>query len=677
MAKRIALISEHASPVGILGGVDSGGQNVYVGQLAKNLAVLGYEVDVFTRRDSDRLPEVAEWVNGIRIIHVPAGPPAYVPKEHLLPFMDNFTKYVLQFFKCQRRGYDLAHPNFWMSGQVACELKRNLGTPFVVTFHALGRVRRQHQKEADKFPNIRFEIEDRIVAEADRIIAECPQDEEDLIRLYNADPARVSIIPCGFDQTEIWPISKPLARFALALAPDDKVILQLGRLVPRKGIDTAIRGFAALRNRHAISARMLIVGGESDDPDPAITPEIGRLRKIAEQEGVSEHITFVGRRGREALKYYYSAADIFVTTPWYEPFGITPVESMACGTPVVGSNVGGIKFTVRDGETGYLVAPNDSDALAERLAYLYEHPKLMSVLSRQAIRRANDLFTWQKVAASVGGLYEEVLAPARGRRHDEADSVALLNRNLDQVVEVLQECRRRLGPVLVDAAGIMSNCVARGGKVLVSGSGLSGLEAVRFASEFVARFRSDDRTGLPALALNPEGSPEAGADSDLAQDSWLARQIETIGKAGDVFLGISASRRSRSLVPGFRAAREQGLQSIALVSQSGADLQQLSDLSIGVPSSDHQHIQELQLVLMHTLCDLVEERLSADREFANVTLFPPDVPKRRSKPKAVRRGNLVADSISDREPVTGGSGKGYARTNGKSGNRNRERTGTR
>jgi len=158
MTKRIAFISDHASPVGILGGVDSGGQNVYVGQLAKNLAALGYEVDIFTRRDSERLPEIAEWVNGIRIIHVPAGPPDYIPKEQLFPFMGDFVDYVLHFFKCQRKGYDLVHPNFWMSGLVACEIKRQLGVPFVVTFHALGRVRRLHQKDADKFPNERFDI---------------------------------------------------------------------------------------------------------------------------------------------------------------------------------------------------------------------------------------------------------------------------------------------------------------------------------------------------------------------------------------------------------------------------------------------------------------------------------------------------------------------------------------
>src|SRR6185312_16241839 len=340
MKRQIALISEHASPVSLLGGVDCGGQNLYVGQVAKSLAAMGCDVDVFTRRDSNILPETAEWVNGVRIIHVPAGPPAYVRKEELLPYMKPFTEYMLQFCRCQRKAYDLIHANFWMSGLVAAELKKQLGIPFVITFHALGRVRRQFQRQADEFPDERFEIEDRLVSEADHIIAEAPQDEEDLIRLYNADPANITMVPCGFDPTELAPISKTLARISLGLPPDERVVLHLGRLVPRKGTETVVRAFGRLLHKHRVSARLLIVGGDRDDPDPHATPEIARLQAIAREENIADQVTFVGRRGREVLKYYYSAADIFVTTPWYEPFGITPLEAMACGTPVLGANVG-------------------------------------------------------------------------------------------------------------------------------------------------------------------------------------------------------------------------------------------------------------------------------------------------------------------------------------------------
>ncbi len=408
--RRIALISEHASPLATPGGVDSGGQNVYVAQLARQLAAMGHEVDVLTRRDAPHLPEVVAWAEGLRVVHVPAGPASAVRKEDLLPHMGEFAAWTLR--HARGRPYDLVHANFFMSAHVAAEIKRAAGTPFVVTFHALGRVRRLHQGASDGFPEARLAIEDRAVAEADRIIAECPQDLDDLARLYRADPARIATIPCGFDPAEFWPVAKARARAALGLDPDAPLILQLGRMVPRKGVDNVIRGLARLRQLHGIAATLLVVGGDSAEPDPAITPEIGRLLAIAAEEGVADAVTFVGGRGRDALRHYYAAADVFVTTPWYEPFGITPVEAMACGTPVVGSAVGGIKATVVDGETGYLVPPDDPGALAGRLARLLRHPELLRLFGRQAHRRANDRYTWRRVARAVDQVYDEV---ANGR----------------------------------------------------------------------------------------------------------------------------------------------------------------------------------------------------------------------------------------------------------------------
>jgi len=139
-----------------------------------------------------------------------------------------------------------------------------------------------------------------------------------------------------------------------------------------------------------------------------LTPEIARLRAIAQAENVGEQVIFVGRRSRELLKLYYSAADIFITTPWYEPFGITPLEAMACGTPVIGSDVGGIKFSVVDGQTGHLVAPNCPDALAERIEALYREPDRLKELSRNGIRRVNRNFTWGSVTGSIASLYRQV-----------------------------------------------------------------------------------------------------------------------------------------------------------------------------------------------------------------------------------------------------------------------------
>jgi D-inositol-3-phosphate glycosyltransferase len=618
VTRRIAIISEHASPLGVLGGVDSGGQNVYVGSVAKHLAAIGYDVDVFTRRDNRFLPDVAEWVNGVRIVHIPAGPAEHVRKEDLLSHMPEFTARVRRFFKRQARAYDLVHANFFMSALVAADLKRDLGVPFVVTFHALGKVRRLHQKAADQFPEERFGIEERVVAEADHIIAECPQDEEDLIKLYNADPERVIIIPAGFDPAEFWPISKPLARVALEIPPHENVVLHLGRLVPRKGIDTVVQGFARLVHHHGVEARLVIVGGESDEPDAQVTPEIGRLREVARREGVDDLVHFAGRRGRDRLKYFYSAADVFVTTPWYEPFGITPLEAMACGTPVVGANVGGIKFTVRDGETGYLVPPHDPNCLAERLAHLYRHPKLREVLGRNGVRRVNDLFPWARIGNAIAALYEKVLVSARPDRHEEADMLGLIDRGFEATREALDASQRILRTKVAAVATTLTECFRSGGKVLVCGNGGSAADAQHFAAEFVGRFKRAERPGLPAIALCADSATMTAWSNDVGFDDVFARQVDAFGRPRDVLVVLSTSGRSGNLVRALERARLQGLHSVAILGRGGGEARPLADIAVVVPAEDTQRIQEVQILILHLLCELVEEQMFSERRLEAV-----------------------------------------------------------
>jgi D-inositol-3-phosphate glycosyltransferase len=616
MTKRIALISEHATPLGIFGGVDSGGQNVYVGQLAKNLAAIGYDVDVFTRRDNEQLPEVVEWLNGVRVIHVPAGSPTCLPKEDLLPHMSEFTRFMLNWCTRHRLRYDLIHANFWMSALVAADIKRALGIPFIVTFHALGRVRRLYQGKADHFPDERFTIEDRVVKEADHIIAECPQDREDLLQLYHADPSRISVIPCGFDTTEFWAINKVRARLTLGLPPDEPLILQLGRMVPRKGVDTVIRGFAQLLKQRHLKARLLIVGGEAETPDPQITPEIGRLQAIAHELDIEPQLTFVGRRGRDVLKYYYSAADVFVTTPWYEPFGITPIEAMACGTPVIGSNVGGIKFTVKDGETGYLVPPKDPEAIATHLARLLENSQLRSLFGRQATRRAQEHFTWQKVTSAVAALYEEVLI-GRGSTNTEVNQFAILDRAFESAMVAVERSQRLLRPSIQAASQAMSTCFSRGGKLLICGNGGSAADAQHFAAELVGRFCCPHRAGLPAMALTADSAFITAWSNDVNYEDIFARQVETFAQPNDVLVGISTSGRSKNVIAAFKAAQRHNLTSIALLGGEGGELRSQADIAIVVPATETQRIQEVQLLVIHLLCELVEAQLLTPQEPEN------------------------------------------------------------
>jgi D-inositol-3-phosphate glycosyltransferase len=418
--QRIAVISDHASPLATVGGLDSGGQNIYVAAIARHLASLGHRVDVFTRREQPDQPEIVEWLPGVRVIHVPAGPPVYVRKEEILPLMPEFAAFVQRF--AANEGYDLVHANFFMSGLVASQLKHALGLPFVVTFHALGLVRRLHQGAADEFPPRRIAIEREVMRDADAIIAECPEDREHLVSLYDADPRKVAVIPCGFATEEFWPIAPGFARRALGLPADVPLLLCVGRLVPRKGVDNVIRGLGVLVHRLGVPAQLLVVGGNSDIADAVTTPEIGRLRALAMEEGVADRVTFTGRRPREVLKLYYSAADAFVTTPWYEPFGMTPIEAMACGTPVVGSSVGGIKYSVLDGRTGFLVPPNDAGALADRVQQLCCSPRLAERLAVAAVNRAYGLFRWERVTEQLAKLYADVQRTAT-RLEPALDSV--------------------------------------------------------------------------------------------------------------------------------------------------------------------------------------------------------------------------------------------------------------
>ncbi len=410
MKKKIAFISEHASPLALLGGVDSGGQNLYVDQVARNLAALGYEVDIFTRWEDATLAQIVEYLPGVRIINVKAGPVKVIPKEQIFGFMDEFAATMTAFITEYDVTYEVIHAHFWMSGYVAAQIKDSLGIPFVITFHALGKIRRIHQGTADGFPDCRFAIEELVARKADLVISECPQDKEDLMIHYYVSEEKLKVIPCGFDRTEFYPMDRRRAKQRLGINPDEHVILQLGRMVPRKGVDNVIRSLGIMNRKQDLPVRLLVVGGESDHPDPLKTPEIARLQQIAIAENVLDKVTFVGRKSRNQLKYYYNAADVFVSTPWYEPFGITPLEAMACGTPVIGSNVGGIKYSVRHGKTGFLVPPNEPEILSERLLEVISDRSFARLLSNNAIKHVNSNFTWEIVTANIAKVYERVSA---------------------------------------------------------------------------------------------------------------------------------------------------------------------------------------------------------------------------------------------------------------------------
>lgn len=423
---RIAFLSEHASPCARLGGQDAGGQNVYVDEVSRHLALRGHRVDVFTRRDDPDLPEVVEWAPGVRVVHLSAGPARFLLKDDLWPYMPAFRDALLDFAARTHTRYDVLHGNFWMSGWVAVELRDRLNIPAVQIFHAMGKTKQRYQGAADTSPSDRIAVELDVVRRADAFIAQCPSERTELVDDYDADPGKVEIIPSAVDIETFRPIPREDARRRIGLAADDPVIAYVGRLLPRKDVRNIVRALAALARTHpALPARLLVVGGESVAPDPAVTPELGALQALAAELGVADRITFAGKRQPSELRDYYSAGDVVVTTPWYEPFGLTPLEAMACGRPVIGSAVGGITFTVRDGVTGYLVPPRDPDALAARLADLFTQPALRTRVGVAARARVERNFTWATVSRRTADLYAALLSERqRAARHSRQPLVA-------------------------------------------------------------------------------------------------------------------------------------------------------------------------------------------------------------------------------------------------------------
>ncbi|HYG18847.1 MAG TPA: glycosyltransferase [Ohtaekwangia sp.] len=611
MKRKVAFISEHASPLATLGGVDSGGQNVYVGELARHLVRTGYQVDIFTRWDNEKLPEVILWVPGVRVIHVPAGPKEVIAKEALLPFMTDFTANMISFIIAEKQPYPLIHSNFWMSALVALNIRDALQIPFVVTFHALGQVRKIYQGDDDKFPPERIEIEKRIVRDADHIIAECPQDLDDLVRYYAAEPSKITIIPCGFNPNEFYPVDRLLARMVLKLDPGKKYLLQLGRMVPRKGVDNVIRALGRLSAMHP-DLNLLVVGGQEEDPQEGRDEEINRLREIAAAEGVSGRIHFAGRKSREILRYYYAAADIFITTPWYEPFGITPLEAMACGTPVIGSAVGGIKYSVEDGKTGCLVPPNNPQALADRIQQLITTPDTLDEMRRRSIRRANRLFTWSTIAEQVSDVYQRTIYTQKSADSSQAE-ITVAEQAIEEAIETLQAVKQSLIPAIMEAAGVLTRCFAANKKVLICGNGGSAAESQHMAAELVGRFELAYRRGLPAITLTADSAVVTAWSNDIGFDDVFARQVQAFGQKGDVLFCFSTSGQSPNIIQAVKMAVKKGMTCIALSGKGGGVLSQHAQVVITVPSFNVQRIQEAHLHILHTLCGFVETQLFGNK----------------------------------------------------------------
>ncbi len=407
----IALISDHADPAATIGAEEAGGQNVYVRQVGETLASLGWQVDMFTRKINPDDPDIVEHTPHCRTIRLKAGPIEFIPRDRLFEHMPEFVQSFQAWQTREGISYPLIHTNYWLSAWIGLELQKSSKIQLVHTYHSLGAVKFRSISDLPAIAETRLKVEKQILEQADCVVATSPQEQENMQDLVSV-LGQVEVIPCGTDTSNFQLMSKADARQRIQLDWQGKMVLYVGRFDPRKGIETAVRACAKLQSELASldgqDFKLVIVGGSSNDRTDGA--ERARVEQIVNELGLSERTIFAGQIGHDLLPFYYSAADVCVIPSHYEPFGLVAIESIACGTPVVASDVGGLKFTVLPEETGLLAPPKDVDAFADAIQRILSDDLWARKLRKQASTNVSQRFSWSGVGIQLSDLYRRLLA---------------------------------------------------------------------------------------------------------------------------------------------------------------------------------------------------------------------------------------------------------------------------
>lgn len=414
--KCIALVSVHGDPAAEIGKEEAGGQNVYVRQVGEALSRQGWQVDMFTRRADPNQPAIVQHTPNCRTIRITAGPQTFIPRDELFEYLPTFVQGFLKFQRQSGYPYRVVHTNYWLSSWVGMQLKKLLPVSQVHTYHSLGAVKYQSIPTVPLIASTRLDVEKMCLETAERIVATSPQEKQHMRSLVSTK-GNIDIIPCGSDVNHFGSVSREAARQALGIDPDEKVILYVGRFDPRKGIETLVRAVAQSQVRESDRVRLIIGGGSR--PGESDGRERERIEGIVAELGLNSITQFPGRLNPlKDLPTYYAAADVSVVPSHYEPFGLVAVEAMACRTPVIASNVGGLQFTVRSEATGLLVPPKDEAAFADAIDRILLNPTWQRELGLAARKHIEEKFSWDGVATQLSDLYLELM------EQSEKDEVA-------------------------------------------------------------------------------------------------------------------------------------------------------------------------------------------------------------------------------------------------------------
>ena len=396
----IAMISVHSSPLGKLGTQDTGGMSVYIRDLSRQLGLRGHAVDIYTRAGEDHEPGKALRISeNVRLIPLEMGPAAGAPKTALYPHLLDFFHEADRFRLQEGIAYDLIHSHYWLSGQVGRWARQAWEAPHITTFHTLGAVKNLVCGPGSE-PELRIGAERGLAAACDQVLVTSHREGANLVRFYDAETARIAVVPCGVNLDLFRPLDRNTARRRIGAGPDEKLVLFVGRFAPEKGLDRLLQAVARLKHIHKL--RLIVVGGDGER-DAAYR----RMLELSRACGIADRVAFTGRIDQADLPPYYSAADLLALPSSYESFGMVALEAMACGTPVIASRVGGLQYTVEDGRTGFLIPEGDWRLLADRICEVVETPPLRERLVAAAKKKVRQ-FSWPAITKKILSLYDSL-----------------------------------------------------------------------------------------------------------------------------------------------------------------------------------------------------------------------------------------------------------------------------